>query len=336
MIFHRSGVVGRPQAVVKEGDVPVSHPAGIVLLDEIHVLRADGIDELELVVLSAQTPDDLAGLAVDLGHLIQVAARQQQMAVAVTLNGIAMHVVNAPIEQAFGGVGDGNMVEAAPLEGHVAALVEFLYAASHHGGVCMTAGHDLAHVHLALLVDEEEDVPIGQKLEIVEIGAESVGRRHDVHDVVGSVHDLVPGRPSNRVREQAIHLFLEILGGHEDPLVIDQLACTVHNEQVRRVGGAADSALVGRDEHVSIAGLGQGDRDGDGGQIRGHCDVLSRALGVRHTRPEAHDDDDTDTPPAHQVSSRGLPVGANMTAIMATATARPPRIPPSPAPPGRR
>ncbi len=76
---------------------------------------------LELVRLTAKAPDDIAGVTIDLGDLVQVPIRQQKIVVPVDFDRIAVDVIDEIVPQvdAVCGIGYRDVVPTPPLKDNI-------------------------------------------------------------------------------------------------------------------------------------------------------------------------------------------------------------------------
>ena len=82
-------------AVIKKCDVAVGKAADIVLVGKCSNASQHWIaNKGELIILAAESPDNLPRVTVNFGDLAEMTAREEQVPVAIQLYGVAMYVVD--------------------------------------------------------------------------------------------------------------------------------------------------------------------------------------------------------------------------------------------------
>ena len=168
-------------------DVAVGQAADVVLPRE----PARVADECELVVLAfrPQRPNDGARRAADLGDLVHRSARDEQVAVQVAFDGVAVHVVDERVGErlhARVGVGDLEVIPASPLEHERSwpGRSPGRDQAHHLAASGRPPGTSAVHAHGLHVVGQEQCVIVRQHLQVVHVGGVAVSGAEAVHDRV--------------------------------------------------------------------------------------------------------------------------------------------------------
>jgi len=190
IVFKCARVLGREGIpIVEERNVAIGEPADVVLVGK----PPGVVHKCELIVhrVESKPPDDVPRPSADLRNFVHVPRRDQEVAIVIELDRVAVHVIDQGIRQCdVGGceVRDGKVVPASPLEYHVLGRVEFLDDEAGDQCIGVTARDDGAHIDRLSIVAHQKRVTVGKQLELVEVGGVAVAGGEAVHDGVAAVH----------------------------------------------------------------------------------------------------------------------------------------------------
>src|SRR5919112_1060414 len=258
-------VLLRGGAVVEDGDGAVTLAPGVVLGNE-----AGSWTHLEVALLAAEAPQDLAVLGVDLVDGGGSFGGDEEVTVEIYLYGVDVEVVerrSRVLRRLAVGLLDAHVIQAAPLEEHLPALeVELLGDPSPHQPLFRAP--DRREVRSCLGVGRQESGVAGSDGELVQVALVAVARLDPLYLPIRAVED---------------HILPDAVSGHDPTLPPAEHRFTpvaLHLE-VRRVPVLAEpddpSEVV--DDHRTVLPCPL---------LRGHEDIawcsVVRLLGYLDTR----------------------------------------------------
>ena len=239
--------------------------------------RCSRVDR-EVALHSAETPQHLPALAVDLVDRRRVARRDEQVPVGVELDRVEVEVVDVAGRPDLRDVRlvDADMLVAPPLEQHAPARdVDFLH----------DPGHEARHVRRRdLAVDRDQRRVLRREQQLVQVTMAAASRLHARNLVVGRVEDdpaaavraedgaLVPRQDGAALVRLHAHVHRRGRAERQEP---DRLAMVVDDERpgmalaVRRrlVSARRSGDVERREEDRARRRARRGDVDGDDGRV---------------------------------------------------------------------
>ena len=155
----RRGTSGLERGIIVEQHMAVQQAIYHVAAKLVGPFLLGDPDKGELVFNTPEMPHDVASLTVDLLYPIRRA--HYEVAVGIQEESVDVERGNYGIRRVHPTAGEWVVVPRAPLENNVPLGVQLLKNCARNQGGGIAVGHDLAHINLAQVITQLQDVAIG-------------------------------------------------------------------------------------------------------------------------------------------------------------------------------